>query len=348
VTPPAKIRAKKTKKDRTSHHNIIISPPNTKYTMTPEQRIQGLQKSANDFSTYLKTTPGIILSPQLRLGIAICAQDALLNCKRGCHRALNQAACLRPGASFYAYCLDMEHEPPFPMPPGSDRDVLIDACLINIVHAVVCHQNRLDGVWYRDALKAIQKSGILDGYTKEFCCENDANELGLASNAVFYEVVVLAAVSHGIQSMFLALGSLGGMSDGSIPPLPSWKEMEHAPPPNNIRFSSLLKRVRQYESEAHAPYFYNWDINKRSSEYELVEKEVWKKLPMPSKPNICASFSPRDNAMMFEFMGKLYLSQMEMVFDWNELDTTKHCSSVTRFDIETVAGAVATANNCDF
>ena len=42
----------------------------------PDNRISNLQKQADAFATHLKLTPGIILTPQLRLGIAIYARDA--------------------------------------------------------------------------------------------------------------------------------------------------------------------------------------------------------------------------------------------------------------------------------
>ncbi|KAL7502513.1 hypothetical protein ACHAWX_000504 [Stephanocyclus meneghinianus] len=260
--------------------------------MTPEVRIQGLQQMAADFSAYLKTVPGTILSPNLRLGVTICARDAL-KCS-SCHRALKDVVCLRPGSSFHAYCSEMGHGPEFPVAPESDRNKKIEACLVNIVHAVVCHQNRLDEIWYNDAIVDLRESGILDVYAKEFNCTDDVDEMNLASSAVFIEIVILAAASHGIYSTFLGLGKLGGL-DGNIPPLPSWDEMRGAPGPSNIRFSLLLNRVRQYDSIANAPYFHSWDADKLCPEYAKVEKDIWKQLASPQMPNICGNFSPRDN-----------------------------------------------------
>lgn len=300
---------------------------------------------AADFSAYLKTVPGTILSPNLRLGVTICARDAL-KCS-SCHRALQDVVCLRPGSSFHAYCSEMGHGPEFPVAPESDRNKKIEACLVNIVHAVVCHQNRLDEIWYNDAIVDLRESGILDVYAKEFNCTDDVDEMNLASSAVFIEIVILAAASHGIYSTFLGLGTLGGL-DGNIPPLPSWDEMRGAPGPSNIRFSLLLNRVRQYDSIANAPYFHSWDADKLCPEYAKVEKDIWKQLASPQMPNICGNFSPRDNVMFYQLVQKMYLTPKQMVLEWGELDKSKHCSLFTRFDAETVAGAVAGSHGCDF
>lgn len=319
--------------------------------ITPERRIQHLQQLAAGFSTYLKTTPGTILTPELRLGVAICARDALLKCKSGCHRELKQEVCLRPGTSFYAYCRDMQHEPPFPTPPkSSHRKSAIDYCLLNIVHAVICHQNRLDEIWYKDALAALKSCGILDEYANQLKCVDVEDEMHLASHAAFCEIVLLAAVSHGLHSTFLSLGSLLVHDDMIVPSsLPSWEEMEGAPEPSNIQFSSLLHRVRSKGPfDSHAPCFYRSDLNKHSPEYAKVEKEVWEKIPNRPTPDICTSFSPRDNVMFMQFLGAMYLTPLEILLDWSELNSAKHCSSVTRFDLETIAGAVAAEHKCDY
>lgn len=277
--------------------------------MTPERRIKDLQQLTVDFSAYLKTTPGTILSPSIRLGIAICARDALLKCK-GCHDALEQELCLRPGSSFYAFCEDMEHEPAFPIPPTASlkRDTKVETCLVNIVHSVICHQNRLDEIWYKDALAAIQSCGILDDYANELNCKGDEHEMELASYAVFSEIVTLAAVSHGLHSTLLILGD---MLDGDVPVLPSWDEMKGAPGPSYIRFSSLLHRIRKGPFDSHLPCFYRSDINKQSPEYAKIETEVWREISNLPIPGICANFSPRDNVMFFKVHCSMYLTPRE-------------------------------------
>jgi hypothetical protein len=172
--------------------------------------------------------------------------------------------------------------------------------------------------------------------------EGDENEMDLASRAVFCEVLLLTVTSHGIHSMFLALGT-------DVPPLPSWGDMRMAPPPSNVRFSSLLYRVRRDDNQAHAPYFWKKDLNKNSPEYSKIGEGIWKQMLDLPIPDMCTKFSPRDNVTLQAMTGCAYLSLPgEMLLDWNNLDPSKHCSSVTRFDVETVAGAVATEHECDY
>lgn len=314
-------------------------------TTTPESRLRDLQHAAANFSTHLKTSPGTILPPHVRLGVAICARDALLGCKC-CVFATG--VCLRPGSSFYDFLLQQKEHEPFPTNGNRDDEQSMSdntkACLVNIIHTVICHQNKINGMWYKDALSALQSCGILADHVKKSNCADNGdttNELELASQAVFIEIILLTVTSHGIHSTFLAL-------EVDIPALPTWEEMKEAPEPMNICYSSLLHRVRRDESKAFAPYFLAKDIRKNSPEYSKVEKEVWKEL-VSVGPYICGAFAPNDIVMLqARFMSSFYLTLGEMLFHWGELDSTRHCSHVTRHDMETVANAVAVAHNCDF
>ena len=119
--------------------------------VTPDKRISNLQNQANAFSTHLKTTPGIILTPQLRLGIAICARDALLNCQ-------DDYSGVCP-FRLYDFIAEIKHETTFPVPPTTTSDVIdesIKACLMTIIHAMINWQSKLDTQWYADCLNALQ------------------------------------------------------------------------------------------------------------------------------------------------------------------------------------------------
>ncbi|KAL7533061.1 hypothetical protein ACHAXR_005011 [Thalassiosira sp. AJA248-18] len=306
--------------------------------MTPAHRLRNLQQLATDFSIHLKTSPGTILSPNLRLGVAICARDALLQCKTGCHRALAEEVCLRPSSSFYDYCREMKHEPAFPVPKeeesaSTSANDNIKDCLVNIVHAIICHQNRLDTIWYEDAIAALRSCGVLTEYAKEMNSnENDEDdekekEMEVASGVVFCEIVLIAAMSHGIHSIFLTLSNI--MEDSTMPPLPSWEDMMETPGPTNIRFTSLLHLIRRDDLVAHAIFFRKRDLNTNSPEYSKIEKDVWKELDHKGPPFQCTKFSPCDNNMFGKVMDVLYLTKKEMALLWYNLNPSTHCSSVT-------------------
>lgn len=210
---------------------------------TPESRLEDLKQVATDFSNHLRTSPGTILTPNQRLGVAICTRDALLNCD-GCIQSLNGGVC---PFRLYNYCAEIKHEPGFPTPPTQDindskRDD-INACLVNIIHAIIFHQSKLNEKWYEDCINALQSCGILEDYIEHNSCAEDANELEQASQAAFCEIILLVATSHGIHSTFLTLGL-------DVTPLPTWEDVKDAPKPMNIRYSSLLHRVRKDESVA--------------------------------------------------------------------------------------------------
>ena len=299
-----------------------------------------LQDAAEDFSIHLKSSPGTILTPNLRLGIAMCAREARLKCLN-CHQAVMDGVC---PLTLYSFCADIHHEPIFPIPPGDTIPGEVSKCLVAIIHSILCFQSKINDRWYKDCIHSLQACGILSNYKKRLQVEIDVNELEVASHAVFCEIVVLTAWSHGILSTFLALDRLDRM-----PELPTWQDMKYCPEPLNTRYSSLLHRIRRDDSVAVAPFFNKRDINTKSPEYKKIDKDVWTKLPFGPMPQICVSFVPMDTVSFGKWMEISYLKPSEMFLNWGEMHTSgRHCASVTRFDIETVAGAVAAAHNCDF
>lgn len=300
--------------------------------ITPASRTKALEEAAQSLSVHLKKSSGILTANQ-RLGVAICARDAL-NCN-GCNTALRDGLC---PLTLYGFCEDIKHETTCP----GTGDKKIELTLTAIVHSLVCFQSKINDRWYKDCIKAILSCGILSNYAKDLECQ-DEKELQVAAHAVLCEIVIIAAWSHGIRNTFLALDAVDTM-----PNLPTFEDMKSAPKPVFINFSSLLKRVRQDDSIALAPYFNKGDINSKSQEYADIGQDVWKEMKFGPLPYICFSFVPKDLVPFSRWLGISYLTAGEMLLSWGDLDKTRHCAAVTRHDVETIASAVAGQKNCDF
>ena len=88
-------------------------------------------------------------------------------------------------------------------------------------------------------------------------------------------------------------------------------------------------------------------MNKQSPEYPKVQDGLDKLVFAPT-PYMCCRSVPHDLAMLIHMMEVLYLSPFEMALTWNELNRATRCSSVTRWDVETLAGSVALEHSCDY
>lgn len=302
--------------------NIISSMMGTKNptACTPNSRLLDLRKAAADFSNHLTTSSGMILTADLRLGVAIYARNALIK---------------------------SSNKSDFPMRSQSNKAIgsndvenLVDTCLISIIDPIINHQSKLDAKWYQECNNSIRACGFLNNYTKCNQCADDTNELELASHAAFCEIILLAAISHGIHTTFLSLGQ-------NVPPLPTFEEMQGGEP-LNIRFSSLLHRVRRDDSISEvSPYFLKRDLNKNSVEYPKL-KDILDDLYYGPTPWQCSVFSPYDTVMAIRYLDVFYLPMSDMILSWNELDSTNRCSSVTRLDTEALAEAIAAKYDCGF
>ena len=308
---------------------------------TPESRLRTLQNCAADFSTHLKKTPGTILTPELRLGVAICARDSLFGCKG---KGGSREVCHRGG--LYDFVAGVKHEPAFPTPQGASTGS-VESCLVNIVHAIICHQSKIDATWHADSIAALQSCGVLSSYAKVHLLGShySKDEMELAGHSALCEIIILASTSHGIRSTFLALGL-------DVPSLPTWEELKGAPGPTNIRFSSLLQNsVRRDESVGAAPFYLTKDLKRNCPEYSKLDEEVWKELDLrlfKRGPFVCLAFSPQDSNFFGRFIDCYYLTKTEMIFCWNELDSSRRCYSVTRLDIETIADAMSFEHSSRF
>lgn len=319
---------------------------------TAEGRINDLRALAQDFNTHLMTVPGSILPPNLRLGVAICARDALLKCKT-CHEDVidrrSSMACPLPNARFYSIFDGWRHEPGFPTDGNNDNEINLsvntEKCLTTIIHTLICHQDRIDQLFYEDAVAALMSCGILDEYADSFKADTgrpmEKEDAELAARAVYCEIIVLAAISQALHLTFLSLG------DGEVPALPSWDKMKGAPQPSNIRYRDLLKQVRYDKAFAFSPFFVSSDIIRDSSEYSKIRAGTWTKLPYVPLPYRCAIFAIEDFVFFRSVQATLYLALKDVLLSWGALGPSR-CPTVCRRDVEAVAGATAKAHRCTY
>ena len=315
-----------------------------KTATTPGDRADDMRRAAAAFSAHLASSPGAVLSPRLRLGVAVRARDALLKFEGD-----DGDAC---PLGLYSYVAGTVRAP-FPAPDKEDEadgmessSAEEEACLATIVHSLINFQSKVNARWYADAIDAIRTCGVLSAYAGTHSCADDEGEMDLAGRAAFVEIVLLTAVSHGIHAAFLALGE-------DVPPLPTWEDVKDAPGPMNLRYNKLLRRVRRDEDVAAAPFFLGRDVDRSSPECSKVDASIWTGMNFDATtdlPWVCAGFSPHDaDFLIRQFLAVYYLSTGEMMLRWDGLGVTgRHCPSVSRFDAETVAAAVADAHSCDF
>ena len=318
---------------------------------TAEERIHDLHAFAESFNTHLCTVSGTILPSNIRLGVALCARDALLKCKH-CHENVAERrstmVCPMPNARFYNIYASQKHKPGFPTEgeSGSKLSKEVEKCLVTIVHTLICHQERIDQLFYEDAVAALISCGILDQYDKSFEGEcgrpMTKEDADLAARALYCEIILLSSISHALHVLFLSLGN-----DVNVPALPSWHEIKGAPPPSNIRYRLLLKGIQYNQEFAFSPFFVSSDIIRDGSECKKIPAETWAKLPYSPSPYRCTILAIEDFIFFQSFHAALYLPAKEMLLRWNELGPSK-CSTVCRHDVETVAGATAKAHKCTY
>ena len=317
---------------------------------TAEERTHELHAFAESFNTHLRTVPGSILPSSIRLGVALCTRDALLKCKH-CHENVTERrstmACPMPNARFYKIYVGQKHEPGFPTNGASSSKLSkdVEKCLVTIVHTLICHQDRIDKLFYEDAVAALMSCGILDKYAKSFEAESGRpmaeEDAELAARALYCEIILLSSISHALHLLFLSLG------DGDVPALPTWDEIKCAPPPSNIRYRQLLKQVRYNQEFAFAPFFVSSDLIRDGSEYKKIPLETWNKLSSSPFPYRCTILAIEDFVFFQSAHVALYLPVKDMLLQWNELGPSK-CFTVCRRDVETVAEATAMAHQCTY
>lgn len=317
---------------------------------TAESRISDLRDFAESFNDHLRAVPGSILPSHVRLGVALCARDALLkchNCQDDVAERRSSIACPMPNARFYKIYASQKHEPGFPTDDNTRNNLSreVERCLVTIVHSVICHQDRIDQLFYEDAVAALLSCGLLDQYAESFKADTGRSmakeDADLAARALYCEILLVASISHALHILFMGLG------DGNVPSLPTWDEIESAPPPRNIRYRQLLKRIRYDPAFSFSPFFVSSDVIRDGSEYEKIPSEVWAKLPYSPSPYRCTILAIEDFVFFQSVHATLYLPPKDMMMRWNKIGPAK-CSTVCRRDVETVAGATAKAHQCSF
>lgn len=140
-------------------------------------------------------------------------------------------------------------------------------------------------------------------------------------------------------------------------PLPSFQDIQFAPAPHGYDLEKILKpgkTLRQYDWIAHAPFVLLGDIDVQSPEYNKISPVARQSVPStyshnswPIQPHVCASLAYEDAYMLSQVQAVLYVPNPDVVLSFRHLNPATKCTSaVTRFELEVVAEAVATAYNC--
>jgi hypothetical protein len=262
-----------------------------KLIQTAQNRLAALEQVADDFSRHLETIPGTALGPDLRLAIAQCARDAL-SCQE-C--AISQQVCNPKNANLYEIYSLMKHDKPIPVSSSVDQKVA--ATVTSIVHGIVNHQSKLNHQWYESCVKEIKACGLIDATRYS----NADMAVTLACYSALSEIILLTAMSHSIQVLYLAL-------DKELPKLPT----KAAPGPSYIDFSLLLHRWHHDPDKMSSSLYYLWpDVNTKSPEFLKLSQSTRESLPKilsPMAPIAGVYFAPEDVIMCEQrFLKVLYL-----------------------------------------
>jgi hypothetical protein len=318
---------------------VAFQPPPTAVI-----REEDLVELARKFNKYLCEVPGTQLTASRRLGIAICARDALLRCE-GCQKHLQDKICLHPHVRFQQFCgREIQHSPGFPSPSElvlSDEERQQDACLLNTVHALICHQSSLNDDWYDDTIQAMRDCNLLFKESKI-----------TQYHSALIEIILVATMSHGIHMAFLVQGK-------EPVSLPKFEDIQFAPAPYQLNMENILKpgrKLRKYDWISHAPFVLFRDINLKSPEFSKISPEARKMVPpaysyssWPMQPHVCASLVYEDAYMLAQIQNVLYTPNQEVVMSFRHLDPAKKCTlAVTRFELEVVAEALAASYDCAY
>lgn len=328
--------------------------------ITAKSRIDELKKIATDFSKYLCEISGTQLSANIRLGIAICARDALLHCK-GCQEYIKKNNNGKDSSifKFQQYCThEIHHTPPFPTPltPSAASTSTItfeqNKCLVGIVHALICHQSSLNDDWYDDTIQAMMDCTLLPSPK-----DSTSSKTTIAQyHSALMEIILVASMSHGLHIAFLILNNTTE-DIRDIPSLPTFQDLQYAPAPSCINFDKLLKQgrsLRQYDWISHAPFILHQDINPTSIEYQKLTTKASEEVPnfyilLPFLPFVSVLLAYEDAYMVSQIMHILYLNVFEVILPFLHLNSNQKCtSSISRYELEFIAQTVAESYGCDY
>jgi len=332
---------------------------NTTPLQTAEGRRQAIESTAALFRDHLLTSPGTVLPSAVRLGIAKCAAAAL-TCD-GCDD-LARDACLAKSVSFADVCADIDHTCAVcDLFPTDLCDLSSDAAaaLTSSVHAIVRHQGRLNETWYQDTIDAFQRTGVVGKGFREGDDDGGGKDdpERTAVCAAFCEVAFLSACASGVQVMRMIV-DVAFRTDPDAPKpalLPTWKELSEAslPEPLGPHFPSFLRRgVRRDADVAFAPYFLSADVDVKHPEFLRLPVDVQNLLsglPDTKGPLLPAScFAPTDFLLFERLAPLMYIPLSDVIKLHKPLEPTRNCPTVSRHDLEAVAGSLAQAFLCSY
>ena len=292
-------------------------------------RIQDLEGIAHEFNQHLLKTPGNVLNGNFRCAIAQCARDALRDCSDCQTLSRKNAARAGKGGDIYRTLAKLHHEPPLGTASQPHHAIL------NLVHALVNHHTKLTAEWYQATSAALQEARLVpdalgDKYSRQFMIWS-----------LYCEICLLTAMSHAIHMAFLIL-------DRDPPPLPQTSSTV----PTLVDFQKIKRKDRKIhdsDSISVAPYLKPSDLNISSPELKKLSPDAFQSLLRHldlNSANVAMIFAPQDLAF-WDFLEAIwYVPRSDRNHPHKALDSTTRCTDhITRYDLETVALAVATS--CD-
>lgn len=312
--------------------------------VSAQERTRALAAFATSFYDQI-SIGGIALPAELRLAIVHEARHCLLNCE-GC-KSLPASVCLRPGASVYGVLSKphMKHQMGDHLKNSSAVSDSVKTVVMNLVHTIINHQNRVNRKWYDETIRHLDLSGLLPRSV------GGEKRKHLLSSA-FVEILSLASVASAIQLTSLGLEDRLNVSF-ALPPV-SLSAFNHGEDPSFVDWTDLLKNgLPRRDDACFSPYLLKSDINRTSLEYGKISQRGWtemESLMHPMNPFYGMTMAGDDLYWVIALSNLFYLKGQDVAFAISrKLDPTKYCSdSFDRFDSELIGREVAKAHDCAF
>jgi hypothetical protein len=317
------------------------------------ERLALLTVFVDRYQTSLATEGGSVLSARVRLAIAHAARQALLSSsEEECPSKLlscRDTSCLRAGTNIHQLLSGQRNgvAPELAQALTNDNDALVVTWLI---HAIVNHQSRLDKAWYEATMQDLDQTSIIPP-----AITGDARQLFLQT--LFCELVLVTTIAHSMHCLYLAIGQdppalpeVGHQEEGGRQAEPYWFDWTKA------LTSKTAARGLYYDGKAWAPYLPRFAVDVRSLEFAKIPGMARDNLAtffrwrgfVPA-PYVAMTYAVADFIWFILWHEVAYVSHTCFFQPFRPLDGTTHCSgSVSRYDLEIVATAVAAAHQCAF
>mmetsp|Transcript_3927 Transcript_3927/g.6568 ORF Transcript_3927/g.6568 Transcript_3927/m.6568 type:complete len:413 (+) Transcript_3927:60-1298(+) len=299
--------------------------------LSESDRLKDIEGLAREFNEHLLETPGNVMNGHLRCAVAQCARSALQDCE-GC-QILSKDGPSREKA--FRIIANLEHQPAF----TASNDSHVSEAIVNLVHALVNHQTKLDNEWYLSTIVSLRNSRILPS---DIAHTPQARQFMIWS--LFCEICVLTAISHGVHMTYLVMGR-------EAPALPRTSNTE----PQLVDFNAIKRSdrdVHQNDGVAFAPYLRSSDVDINSLELGKLSPQAFQALRHNMdiySPYVSMIFAPADLDFMDLMTDIFYVPQSSVGRPHVALDPTSRCTDhVTRHDLEVVGVAIAAAYRCDY